>query len=85
MTRLRWRLARWIAPRPILVDPYPGEEGVIILIRSGIGAQHVQVALRAERFRLKSTNRLPSLDYEPGTAYRPHGTYTRFVGTVGKP
>ena len=76
---MRWRLARLIAGVPILRDPVPSEGGVVIMYREN----GVEWAIRATRFRLKSTTRLPSFDYGKGDhAFRPVKTFTRFVGTV---
>ena len=29
-TRLRWRLARWLAPETIMADPAPGREAFVV-------------------------------------------------------
>jgi hypothetical protein len=81
MTTIRWRLARWFAPVPIMRDPTPGVDGVVVLYR----AKGVEWAMAAERFRLKATLKLPSLDYgtDDFPTYRPRKPYIRFVGTLG--
>ena len=76
---MRWRLARLIAGVPILRDPFPGENGVVVMYREN----GVEWAIRATRFRLKSTSRLRPLDYgSDDYTFRPSKTFTRFVGTL---
>jgi hypothetical protein len=75
--RLAGRLARW------LVGPFvrlPADDGVWVVIRYEGWLSTIQ----ADRFRLKSTTNLRSLDYANDSSfeYRPSGTFTRFVGTV---
>jgi hypothetical protein len=77
MTSLRWRLARLIAPRPVMLDPFPGRDGVFVVIRQ----RGFTATLPATRFRLKSARRLEQWD--SGTdLYIPFTTFTQFVGTV---
>jgi hypothetical protein len=84
LRHLRWRLARRIAPYPIMRDPFPAEGGVIVLYRNESGASRLEWTVRADTFRLKSTTRLAPLDYGTDTfpRYRPPATFTRFVGTL---
>lgn len=89
MRRLRWALARLLAPERIIRDPFPDEEGVFVYYRSGPRTQKYlfEWVAKAERFRMKSTLRLASLDYpaEAITSYRLNRPFVRFVGTVGSP
>lgn len=78
---IRWRLARWIAPEPIIRDPYPDvTDGAFITMRQN----GVIVGFRAETLRLKMNTPIQSLHYEPtDTAYHPAPRSTgRFAGTV---
>lgn len=81
--RLRWRLARRIAPVPLMADPYPDiDSGVFVVARLGNGSS---VTLKADLFRMKTTNRLGRFDYRPEDPFtfpRFPQAYTRFVGTV---
>jgi hypothetical protein len=79
---LRWRLARRIAPEPIIRDPYPDlMDGAFVTMRSPNG---LVVNVRAETFRLKMKSTVPSLHFDPtDTAYHPTPRSTgRFAGTV---
>lgn len=85
MTGLRWALARLFAPERIIRDPFPQEEGVFVYYRSEPGLPiGWSWVIKAERFRMKSTSNLASLDYGADDfAYHPRKPFTRFVGTVG--
>lgn len=86
MTRLRWALARLFAPERIIRDPFPQEEGVFVYYQSDPAKPHrLQLIVKAERFRLKSTSKLPRLEYgvDDFSAYHPRKPFTRFIGTVG--
>ena len=90
MKRLRWALARLFAPAPIMADRFGDEEGVFVYYRSAKRKYRLEWIVKAERFRLKSTNRLASLEYGKdamvaGLLYRPNQPFTRFVGTLGTP
>lgn len=78
MSRLRWRLAQWISPEPILRDP--GDGKVFILMRDGVGDDWY-AWVKANKFRLKMTSRIPTLTDEWQITYEPT-TVGRFVGTV---
>jgi hypothetical protein len=82
--RLRWALARLFAPERIIRDPFPEAEGLFIYYQSDPDDRYrLQWVMKAERFRLKSTTSLASLDYgEDDFTYRPRKPFTRFVGTV---
>lgn len=49
--RLRWRLAGWVAPRPIMASPGEGD-GVWVVIRRG----GLLAAVKADSFKGKFTN-----------------------------
>jgi hypothetical protein len=82
VSRIRWRLARLVAPAPIMRDPLDGQEGVFFMGRS---EGHVWT-MRANRFRLKSSRRLQVREYRPGAPfdYQPSESFVRFVGTVAR-
>lgn len=77
ITRLRWKLARAVAPGPITSDPFPDvADGAIVSLRSH-GSTYV--ALRASTFEM---------DSEAAYGVPPIGTYSStarvatFRGTV---
>mgnify|MGYP001614098508 CR=1 FL=1 len=84
---IRYRLARWIAPIPIIADPLPGIDGAVILGKSS----GVVVTFRIGRLRVKSTTRLRPLEYDKSVPPRAfleslqgNRTFTRFVGVVAR-
>jgi len=87
MTRFRWWLARQFAPVPIITDPFPDEGGVVVMYSSPRGeAYRLTWVIQADTFRMRTSNRLQSLDYgKDDYSYRPSRAFTRFVGTVGSP
>jgi hypothetical protein len=81
---LRWRLAQWVAPDPIVAMPADstGEQGVWLLISRPPG----YVWVEADSFRMRFYTagiELPGGD--PLARYTVMPTRGRFVGTVGAP
>lgn len=56
MTRLRWRLARWIAPTAIIADPTEGRDGAFVLMRDG---STTMATAQLDHFRIRTSLRLP--------------------------
>lgn len=80
--RVRWWLARRIAPKPIMFDAFDGSDGVFVIIRQ----KGDLASLRSERFRLKSSRRLAQFDYRPDRPFQFYPIdkpFRRFVGTIG--
>ncbi len=78
---IRWTLARWIAPEPIMRDPFPDEDGVFV-----IGRENRTVwSIKADRFRMKATRNVRRYDFGSGSIpdFRPQRAFIRFVGTIG--
>lgn len=76
--RLRWRLARWIAPAPVIAEPL-GDGQVFILIRFD---GDMWAWVQADRFRLKMTTDVEPIGTPHATANWIPSTSGRFVGTV---
>lgn len=79
MTNVMWRVARYVAGHPILLDPTEGKDGAWVFIRSGVTVSWI----KAETFDMTVTTEIAPLEpsdswarYEPG---KRHGT---FSGTV---
>lgn len=75
--RLRWRLARRIAPSPIMYDHLGGEDGAFVVIRQ----KGTVASWRLSRFRMKSRRRPVSFDAALADIGKPRVTMT-LVGTV---
>ena len=86
MSRIRWWLARRLAPVQIMAVPFVPSKGETTAAIVYWNHEGWSAAWRIDRLRLKSTTRLPKLDYdrfEP-TAFGISRTFTRFVGTVAR-
>ena len=82
----RMRLARRIAPAPIMVDPQPElTEGAFVVLRTG----RASMTLVAEKFRVKMWHKVPVFDRSPDSDnfynffdLRGRGRSGTFVGTL---
>lgn len=54
MNRLRWRLARLVAPQPIIVGPPSEEDGGYLLMRSRHDGQKIDVWVQLASFEITS-------------------------------
>ena len=74
--RLRWRLARWFATDPIMVDPFPGHKAIVIVREGGTTGSWALDELSVE------STIDPVLRLHPGdfTNYVPARRTTTFTG-----
>ena len=80
ITRLRWKLARAVAPSPIISDPFPDvADGAIVSLRSH-GSTYA--ALRASTFEMDSEATYGSFGAPALEAYSSTARVATFRGTV---
>lgn len=83
--RLRWRLARALAPEAILTDLTEGKDGAFVFQR----VEGTTIAFPLAAYKVRSWLRLPSdlaEAYENGKAFGDFSRWNRryFVGRVGR-
>ena len=65
---LRWRLARWIAPAPIVADPFPGREAYVV--HRSFGEQRIEAAFALDTLNIEVTHEpVNAFGLDPETAY----------------
>jgi hypothetical protein len=73
----RW-LSRKVAPVPVIDLPFPGEDVVYVVYQS----KGVMVTIKADKFRMRISQRLGSMVDPESWEYLPSKQRVRFVGTA---